>query len=104
MKTEDRLDPLFVCAFCPSACRRAIPAELAQQTELRLPSALALLTVNLRQHALPYDADMRAALEDLEVARICSTVCSYGYDIPAHLAAFSDEMKALHGAARHGTD
>lgn len=97
------LDPLSVCAFCPSACRRAVPAALDQQVELRLPSALALLAVNLKQGMLPYDADMRAALADLDVARSCSQVCSYGYDIPAQLEAFTREMDALHGKGHHGT-
>jgi hypothetical protein len=103
MKADMQLEPLFVCAFCPSACRRAIPAELDQQLEMRLPSALALLAVNLRQGMLPHDADMRAALSDLGVARMCSKVCSYGYDVPAQLEAFSREMDALHDKGQHGT-
>ena len=104
MNTPEQLDPLFVCAFCPSACRRAIPPDVDQQLEIRLPSALALLTVNLRQGVLPYDAAMRAALSDLELARLCSKVCSYGYDIPAHLEAFSRAMDARHGEEHHGAD
>lgn len=99
MSAGNDLDPLFVCAFCPSACRRAVPADAVSQLETRLPSALALLSVNLRQGVLPYDAAMRAALADLEVARQCSAVCSYGYDIPAHLRAFTIEMAALHDKA-----
>ena len=97
MSAANDLDPLLVCAFCPSACRRAAPAEAGSQVESRLPSALALLSVNIRQGALAYDASMRGALQDLEVARQCSAICSYGYDIPARLADFTTEMDALHG-------
>ena len=99
MNSTNDLDPLFVCAFCPSACRRAVPAGLTQQLESRLPSALALLSVNLRQGVLPYDAEIRTALQDLDVARQCSAICSYGYDIPAQLESFMIEMEAFHAPA-----
>ena len=99
MSASNDLDPLFVCAFCPSACRRAVPAGLTQQLESHLPSALALLSVNLRQGVLPYNPEMRAVLRDLDVARQCSAICSYGYDIPAQLETFMIEMEAFHGPA-----
>lgn len=100
--TQPALDPLFVCAFCPSACRRAVPAELDQQVETRLPSALALLAVNLRQGVLQYDAELQAALQDLTVARACAKACSYGYDIAGLIATLSRDLDTLHGAAPDG--
>lgn len=97
MSSASTLDPLFVCAFCPSACRRAVPAELVQQNEARLPSSLALLALNLRRGSLPYDGDMRAVLGDLEVARLCARNCSYGYDIAGQIETLTRELDGAHG-------
>lgn len=89
-------DELLMCALCPSACRRVFPPEAIQQLEMHLPSSLALLAIRMRQGVLPYDQEMRAALADLEVARLCSQACTYGFDIPAAIEAVCRDLDQRH--------
>lgn len=86
MKPDTALDPIEVCAFCPSACRRVIDPALAQQVETRLPSSLALLVVLVRRGVLSWDDGLAEPARDLTVAAACAQACAYGYDMAAVIA------------------
>ncbi len=98
MNVDNQLDPIQVCAFCPSACRRAIDPALAQQVETRLPSSLALLIVLVRQGVLEWEAGLAGAWQDLQVATACASACTYGYDMAALIRQAAKQMEpSAHG-------
>jgi hypothetical protein len=83
-------DLLRFCACCPNPCRRAIPADAAQQVETRTPSALSLVALAVIDGALPLEADTRLVLQHTEQARLCRNACPYDHDI----AGAIDELVA----------
>ena len=86
---ETGIDLLRICAFCPNPCRAEIPESVADQRESRTPSALAFLAVAVNEEYVQADADIEAALGDLELAELCRPACVYGFDVPSVLRAFT---------------
>lgn len=77
------------CAVCPNPCRRAIPADTAdQQLESCTPSALSLIALAVLDGRLPFDADARAALGRTGAARHCRAACPYGHDVAGAIESF----------------
>lgn len=91
--TQESIETLRTCAFCPNTCRPSYPAEEATQIESQTPSALCLLALSLLSGQLELDSGTELALNRRAAALASRGHCSYGLNISPVL----DEVLAAVG-------
>ena len=58
------------------------------------PSALSFIAYAVLNDLLKYDDEILDVLNKLEAFDECKKACLYGYDIPSHLRALANDLKA----------
>lgn len=83
--SQETLEQLYTCAYCPNTCRPSYPAGQAVQIESQTPSALCLLALAVLKQRMPRDAGVDSALNRRDAVMASRGHCTYGLNIPALL-------------------